>query len=352
MRRIRGGAEQVISSRVGRAKPSYRLSDISKSGWYNFNITPLVKDWLKFARGEGGYTYYRGFALKSSATGVSSKHFCSANYSGSLTPSMIINYSDVSINDVGIIGSPQLNSAGRYVHPPAWGAHVGCNRFAYKFEVPATATYSLYSLTSCGPGTNATYTQIFLYDDNYSIIEIGNAYSFYKAAIINITLTPGDYYILVQDVNDHSSYNNTYLILNCNDILGDEDINEMYSLNTHEFWVIGPKDGSYECYNHAVPEYKDSESLASFSLAKLRSIMSDLKYTEISSATANCVVVYGYVYENMTDILHFSLISDWVVTAKMGGEFLVKHSSYNAYFANVTHDLGTVITFFEKSNER
>lgn len=93
-----------------------------------------MKDWLKYARGEGGYTYCRGFALKASATGVSSKHFCSANYSGSLTPSIIINYTGVPIQDLGEVS--------------AWGKHIVCDASYYSFIVPSSGTYYLSTTTT------------------------------------------------------------------------------------------------------------------------------------------------------------------------------------------------------------
>ncbi len=72
---------------------------ISSSGWYNFNITGLFENWLEFELNEGGFTPNYGFALIASTTGVSSRHFCSANSANKL-PSIVVNYSeDTSIAD-------------------------------------------------------------------------------------------------------------------------------------------------------------------------------------------------------------------------------------------------------------
>ncbi len=66
---------------------------INSSGWYNFNITNLFKNWLEYELVEGGFTPNYGFALAASTTGVSSRHFCSANSANKL-PSIVVNYSE------------------------------------------------------------------------------------------------------------------------------------------------------------------------------------------------------------------------------------------------------------------
>lgn len=72
---------------------------ISSSGWYEFNITSLFKNWLEYDLGEGGFTPNYGFALAASTTGVSSRHFCSANSANKL-PSIVLEYTeDISIAD-------------------------------------------------------------------------------------------------------------------------------------------------------------------------------------------------------------------------------------------------------------
>lgn len=72
---------------------------ISESGWYLFSITDLFTNWLRSALGEGGFSLNYGFALVASATGMSSRHFASAN-STNFLPSIVFNYSeDTSIAD-------------------------------------------------------------------------------------------------------------------------------------------------------------------------------------------------------------------------------------------------------------
>ena len=71
----------------------YSSITISSSGWYNFNIKGFIKTWLTNALQDGGKSQDYGLALKMTKTGVSSRHFCSANNS-SYPPSIVINYTE------------------------------------------------------------------------------------------------------------------------------------------------------------------------------------------------------------------------------------------------------------------
>lgn len=74
---------------------------ISKSGFYNFSITPLVKNWLKSVLNEGGYDADYGVVLIRDTSADGRKDFCSANYGvSSKQPSISITYKeDTSIAD-------------------------------------------------------------------------------------------------------------------------------------------------------------------------------------------------------------------------------------------------------------
>ena len=66
---------------------------ISKSGFYNFKITSLVKNWLKSVLDEGGYDAGYGVALIRDTSADGRKDFCSANYGEtSKQPSITITY--------------------------------------------------------------------------------------------------------------------------------------------------------------------------------------------------------------------------------------------------------------------
>lgn len=95
---VRGAASEwtdsaiTYSNRPGLSSPVSSLT-ISSSGWYNFNITTLFKNWLKHELKESELNANYGFALAASTTGVSSRHFCSANNTN-YPPSIIVNYSE------------------------------------------------------------------------------------------------------------------------------------------------------------------------------------------------------------------------------------------------------------------
>ncbi len=101
---VRGAASEWTDSAIthsnkpGLSSPVSSLT-ISSSGWYNFNITSLFKNWLKHELKESELNPNYGFALAASTTGVSSRHFCSANNTN-YPPSIIVNYSeDTSVAD-------------------------------------------------------------------------------------------------------------------------------------------------------------------------------------------------------------------------------------------------------------
>ena len=66
---------------------------VTTSKWYDFNITGLVKSWLKTELDQGGWNQTYGFALKAQNPNVSSKHFCSSEHA-TYPPSLVINYTE------------------------------------------------------------------------------------------------------------------------------------------------------------------------------------------------------------------------------------------------------------------
>lgn len=78
----------------------YSSRIVSSSGWYNFDITALLRGWMRYSvQDAGGKSQDYGIALKMASTGVSSKSFASANNT-SYPPSIIINYyEDTSLDE-------------------------------------------------------------------------------------------------------------------------------------------------------------------------------------------------------------------------------------------------------------
>ena len=126
---------------------------ISSSGWYLFSITSLFKNWLQGTLGEGGFSHNYGFALSASTTGVSSRHFCSAN-SANYLPTIVVQYSeDTSIADGAYyIKSKYSNlyldteqNASANGNVIQYGFHGGANQF-WIVKRQSDGYYKLYSL--------------------------------------------------------------------------------------------------------------------------------------------------------------------------------------------------------------
>lgn len=152
--------------------------NVTTSQWYDFNVTGLVQAWLRSELYEdGGWMKEYGFALKARSSSSSSKHFCSANYSGTLAPTLVINYNeDTSISN-GTYFIKSVNS-GLYLNteqnPNANGNciqyyfHGGKNQ-QWKVVYQGDGYYKLYSPyydnTKCLDVENLTSNNIDVYPD-------------------------------------------------------------------------------------------------------------------------------------------------------------------------------------------
>lgn len=89
------------NNRPGKSGNALDTVKIDSSGFYDFNITSLVKKWLKNELGEGGQTCKKGVVLIPNSSDTKRKDFCSANYgTASKRPSIKIEYmEDTSIGN-------------------------------------------------------------------------------------------------------------------------------------------------------------------------------------------------------------------------------------------------------------
>ena len=308
-------------------KPDYDSGSIASqvvdhSGWYTFDVTRHVKNFLAWAEDYSGYSQTRGFALAATDPTASSKHFCSGEYTGSTKPSIIINYSNVPNHSLGNLR--------------AWGKHIQCEKEAYSFSVSSPDTYNIFTILTNGPGENASETAIHLYGNNYEQIAYNQSASLsqvsggiYKS-YIEVYLEIGNYVVLVDDYNHSGTPRMSYLIIQREGELLDSDFYRTYSSNCIEFTKIGNASNTYNCYAYAlgftdrcldfqnIPTSFDDDMIAK-------------GYTKYSAPTSNCVVAYKNKYG---EISHFARIDDGIVKAKLGKAELVKHPSHNAYFTN------------------
>lgn len=83
------------NNRPGKSGSALDTVKINSSGFYDFNITLLVKKWLKNELGEGGQSCKKGVVLIPNSSDTKRKDFCSANYgTASKRPSMKIEYTE------------------------------------------------------------------------------------------------------------------------------------------------------------------------------------------------------------------------------------------------------------------
>ncbi len=83
------------NNRPGKSGTALDTVKINSSGFYDFNITSLVKKWLKNELGEGGQTCKKGVVLIPNSSDTKRKDFCSANYgTASKRPSIKIEYTE------------------------------------------------------------------------------------------------------------------------------------------------------------------------------------------------------------------------------------------------------------------
>ena len=128
---------------------------ISNSGWYQFNIKNYIKNWLSTALGETeNQSQHRGLTLKMSTTGVSSRHFCSADHS-TYPPSIVINYKeDTTLESGNYIIQARYNPSGgarNYLYADTGNSNVvqtkanGNNYQIWKVTSLGNGYYTLYS---------------------------------------------------------------------------------------------------------------------------------------------------------------------------------------------------------------
>ncbi len=157
----------------------YSTLTVTNSGWYNFDISGFIRNWLRFALNEGGKSQGYGLALKMLDTGVSSRHFCSANHS-SYPPSIIINYTEYTGLEEGnyIIRSQYHPEAKPYCYLYASGSNViqytakGNANQIWKVDYIGNGYYEIYSTanTSMAMGVALSEpgnaTNVGLYDSS------------------------------------------------------------------------------------------------------------------------------------------------------------------------------------------
>lgn len=126
----------------------YTSITISSSNWYNFSIKGFIKNWLNNALQDGGKSQNYGLALKMTTTGVSSRHFCSANHS-TYPSSIIINYTeDTSVKSGNYFIRTQYNP-----NKKAWNFLYADNSNSNVIQYKGNGNnYQVWKVTNLGNG--------------------------------------------------------------------------------------------------------------------------------------------------------------------------------------------------------
>ena len=201
----------------------------------------------------------RGFALKASTTGVSSKHFCSSEHS-TYTPSISITYHEANMYHV--------NAA--YGNRPfkAWGRLIDGISPVYSFNVTTAGTYRIETLDSAYFGADATSfnSRLYLYDSNHNHLvqstgNSGNTLNQPNHEHIVRYLDVGTYHVCVASNDTYMLQVYCYLIIEKFDT-GEDTSAVMngelygkyssYANSMYDFYKKGDYSYNYNCAGYAI----------------------------------------------------------------------------------------------------
>ena len=329
-------------------KPDYDSGSIASqvvdhSGWYTFDVTRHVKNFLAWAKNYSGYSQTRGFALAATDPTASSKHFCSGEYTGSTKPSIIINYASSTYD----INDSFRNRNGQLQTFLAWGKLINGSAPMFKFTVNTAGRYIMETISSdafYSESHTQTDTMIALFDSNLSRLALNDDGSNTTFSKIQRELSVGTYYLAVSDAVDSDGAAGTGdsvgVVENIKCYLAiyktNELIDSQYWANcANEYYKIpdpAPNE-TYNCMGYAIGVYDDAD-LGSDSLTNIRSEMASYGWSERNwntntdlSSLNECVIAYG----GGDSIIHFAKYENGIITAKMDGYEVVQHTGVYAY---------------------
>ncbi len=319
--------------------------DVKNSGWYNFDVTRHIVDFIKYATDGSGRIQDRGWALEAANPEASSKHFCSADYNGSYAPSIIINYSTAAMHDI----TATYNSSGNYPFK-AWGSRINGESPLLKFRVAEEGMYVVETMSSTYfAGTQTTDTTIQLYDSSFNRRGFNdNTSTESKYSRLRIRLTPGIYYVLLsgkyEDTGEQQIADNLkcYVIIEKEGEIDTSTFGLTYPDGITTFYKIEDSSNSYNCFGYVVGdltlnEHVDNvlypsdtqtsivDKLARYETTKGYSIIYETKPASIK----NCIVVYGF---NQYNIMHIARMKNGIIYSKVGCLEVIAHVQVNVYF--------------------
>lgn len=286
---------------------------------YSFNAIGFVNIWHKNPGSNYGVRFgYSDTTLQDYNSVVSSEG------EAHRAPKLTINYNAVT-KDLGTI--------------TARGESVAGSNLFYTFTISSSATYIFETSRPNGSYGESRDTVLELRDTSGKLIASNdNISSTNKYSKIQISLSPGKYKIYVKEAPNKTSNVFCYLTLYKKDELVFEATE--YASLCYDFVKIGNADPTYNCYAYAI-------GLKTWiNPGSLEQTTQDLKnrgYTKVDHATSNCVVAYG----TTAHVTHLARIDNGVVTAKLGGGEVVRHSNYSIYYSQGKY--GSPVAYYVKS---
>ena len=325
------------------------MQTINSSGWYTFDVTRHIRDFINYDTYGQGKPHNCGFALVAANPSASSKHFCSSEHSSS-KPSIAINYSP----NLYYINDQYRNANGQLQEFKAWGKLINGTAPMFKIKIDTAGTYVFETMDSAGlDGATPTDTLLQVFDYNLNRISINDDDTLYDNepfSRIQRTLSPGTYYFSVSDALDSDGASGTsdsvgkvegikcYAIVKKSDALS--GANQYYANYLRDFYVIGPNQ-SYNCMNYAFDDYENNYSSCSWSI--FNDYLHDNEYEYTPSYLSNCIIAYGNDYM----VYHTAKVESGIVTAKYGFYWeLMMHTGYDVYFSGNYQN----IKFCKKAN--
>ncbi len=300
--------------------------EIDSSGWYDFEITQLVRKWIKYTRSDGGIPQRCGFALQYESGSVAGKKFCSANYSGDFAPSIVLSYYNDAIRILSYVDG--------------FGELPVRTRITYSFDVATTGTYDLRTMQPNAPYGSIGDTVLKLYNSDYlKIAESDDISEDNHYSRIYRTLSPGTYYIKIYEHYDIPSSVPCYFVIERNNELYAPP--STYANMIYDFYKLGDSSNSYNCLAYALG-YEDRVIEVFFELSVVTSYMASHGYVKVNSLTENCIIAYGF--DNK--VTHYAKVTNNVITAKLGRLEKVRHMSQNAYYISSIY--GTPMAYYVK----
>lgn len=307
---------------------------------YSFNILNLARAWS-----EGTQSPTKGVVFKANdsfenQTGSDIKKWLKtfASYNRSAyQPSLKIVYEEWP--DDGNGGATSITAIGRYV---------SASKRIYSFVPASSGTY--YVETEKPNGVSSQDTVVFLYDSSYHLLaKNDDKSSGITYSKVSYTLTAGQTYHVIITKYPYNPTHNCYLaIYKSGSLFGTVAV---YADFVKDFNKIGDYNFNYNCMAYALGD--TTQILWPWgennpTVSQVTTYMQNQGYTQVSTFTSNCVIVYG---PSSSSIAHFAKSASGTVTAKMGRLEKVSHPlGYNAYFSG--GDYGIPQAYYVKTSSK